>query len=527
MGTLDPLRRQLTQQNQRALAKMHLGDSAQIRQEISLIQNWLGSDVSAGRSGTSNITIEQALSIFFERKQLQGVRQIRLVCYGCTQSFGQLSVRVIENRDYFSRLLTQVARYQKRKRALRKFYRGLLNSYFSYNPYSLTISLTGRENWARLRQFLADHLALIKGGASPDWLNILQANPNLLQENPGEPYIHFALQGDWMPFNTIRERLEIPSESWLVREMVLSPIQAVVAMPDEEFKHALSSILLLLHTHPLYLNEGLSLVLDRYHKCKNNQYNHILTEFTIGQWGNPWLAENRQQWPCRPASKAMLAHWLKRYLLGEFFTRLCGEETARSRRLQFWTLYSEDLTGLYFAHSATLFESTDKALFKFRQMAKGLLAKLGEDRTDIQICILQFSHFHVVEFNTEATPAYFYDTRLGTPPFYFGKGWVEIGALNVAKIRLGATISSQSQALSHQDSEQRWEERFARTLGASETAIQALCRQYHCHYEDARHRTGLQWIHLGDTVLPFYAEAVLTGWGFAREGNSRRYCCRG
>lgn len=512
MAALELLQRKLRKLNQLALAKLRLGDSLQMLGERARLQEWVSGTVQL-EEATSN-TINAALRALIERQHLKGTRQIRLVCYGCTQASGNPPLRLIENREYFDKLLQAVESYSKRKRPLRKFYRGLLNSYFSYDHQAPGVNLGGRESREALRKFLGKHLdAALSGGALPDWLSVLGQHPNLLSDNPCQPYAHLALQGDWAEFNEVRERLEIGAESWLVREMVMAPVRAVAGMEDEAFKDNLDTILLLLNKYPLYAAAGLQIVLDRYAQCADREVSAALGDYAVGLWGNPWLPENAQQWQCGKAGRKMLAHWLKRHLLSEFFSLLCNAENAHARRLNFWDIYSENLTGMYFALGKDAFATGNMPLYKFRHLAKGLIAKLTEGKADVHACIMQFEHYHVVEFNHDTSAAYFYDIRQGTPPFYLSKGWVEIGALNVAKVTQGVDATRLSKPLPHQDAGQlAWEGRFAQELGAQEKALKAFCRKYRCRYEN---HGGRQWVHTGPREQ--YGEevwSILQGWGF-------------
>ncbi len=521
MTALNLLQRKLRNLNLVALAKLRLGDSVQMLNERSRLQEWVSGTVQL-EEATSN-TIDAALRAFIERQHLKGARQIRLVCYGCTQAFGKDSFRLIEGRDFFDKLLQAVESFSNRKRPLRKFYRGLLSSYFSYDPQAPGVTLGGRENREALRKFLGKHLeSVLAGGSRPDWLEALGQHPNLLSENPCQPYAPFVLQGDWSVFNAVRERLEISAESWLVREMVMAPVRAVADMEDAAFKDNVDSILLLLNKYPLYAATGLQIVLDRNARCAEREVSDTLGEYAVGLWGNPWLPENSHQWQCGKTARKMLAHWLKRHLLGEFFRLLCNDDSAHARRLNFWDIYSENLSGMYFALGKDAFAPGNMPLYKFRHLAKGLVAKLTEGKAEVHACIMQFEHYHVVEFSHDSSAAYFYDTRHGTPPFYLSKGWVEIGALNVAKVTQGVDVSRLSKPLAHQDSGQlAWEGIFAQELGVKEKALKAFCRKYRCRPEN---RDGRQWLYPASRDQ-YGAEvwSVLQGWGFAFSPGENAY----
>lgn len=467
MMTLAQLQKRLRNINQVALARLRLGDSVQILHERSILQQWVGGTVKL-EEVTAN-TIEAALNAFHQTQLLKSARQIRLVCYGCTQTIGKDEFCLIENREHFEKLLKCLEGYAGRRRAFLKFYRGLLNSYFSYDPATPGASKTGRDNRELLRKFLARHLnSLARANVRPNWLVTLSQHTNLLSENPCKPYEIFIEQGDWSPFKDVCEDLEISADSWLVRQLVMASINYVAALEDALFKEHLDNIILLLSEYPLYASTGLRPMLDRYAECTETEVNTVLRDYAISLWGNPWLTENLQQWQCSDAARNMLSAWLKSHLLNGFFTLLCNDDKARARRFNFWNLYCQDITGMYFALGKDAFDFGNMPLNKFRHLAKGLIAKLSDGKADVHACILQFDTYHVVEFNRENTAAYFYDTRLGTPPFYLSKGWIEIGALNVAKITQtqGMDVAKLAKTVQHLDSDSMtWEENFAQLLG--------------------------------------------------------------
>lgn len=520
MDVLDKLQLSLRNVNKIALARMRPGDSLQMHAERTVLQELVkgSSRAEAPPPGT----IEDALRAYRLHKSLPGLRQLRLVCHGCTQACD--AYRVIEDREAFDKLLGYVDGYKDRRRTFRKLCRALLGNYFTYDPDAADSSLAGRNNWKKLREFLAGHLAsFVLNEFTPGWQSVLVKYPDLLSENPGQSVEISLLQGDWSVFNEIREHLEFDGGSWLARQLVLAPVLAAGCMNDAAFKEHLDSLLLLLNEYPLYAGAGLKILLDRYVRCADRKVHVSLREFSVGLWGNPWLAAH--QWQCGEPARAMLTHWFKRQLLSEFFGILSNDDKAHPRRLNFWDIYSEDLTGMYFALGRDAYAPGNMAMYKFRRHAKGLIAKLTEEKHGVHTCILQFAHYHVVEFNHENNVAYFYDVRQGTPSFYFARGWVEIGAISVQHITEGVDVVRASKPIRHQDSRQlSWEGKFAQELGATGNAVRAFCAKYHCVYEDQRNQDGSERIR-PDHHDQFGMEvwSVLAGWGFTYSAQENVY----
>ena len=509
MDVLDKLQQTLSNVNKVTLSRLRPGDALEMQGERIRLQEWLRA--SSGLEKFPPPTIERALRNFRQYKYLTGARELLLVCQGCTEGG---SDALIENREAFARLLDMAGRYCDRRRIFRKLYRALLGSYFSRDP--AVAGSAGRGNQEKLRTFLADHLDSFPiTEFSPDWLVMLKRYPGLLGDDPAGSLLKF----DWPAYREIVKRLELGSDSWLVRELVMSSVMAAIQMDDQSFRNQLPGLLLLLDAYPLYAGEGLKIILDRHGLA--HEIDDALGEFAIGLWGNPWLAA--QQWQCAEPAREMLSHWLKLRLLGEFFGMLSDDDKSRQRRLNFWELYCGDLTGMYFALGPEAYASGDLALYKFRRHARGLIAKFPEEKHGMHTCILQFEHHHVVEFNHEDSAAYFYDASHGMPSFYFGKGWIDIGAIGAQEIMQGTDMSRLSKPIRHLDGRHlTWEGKFARELGASDKAIAAFCRKYQCSYDDTQ--TGRQWIRpacpekYGHEVW-----SILHGWGFSHSAKERAY----
>ncbi|MFZ2525193.1 MAG: EH signature domain-containing protein, partial [Candidatus Ferrigenium altingense] len=338
---LDQLQRTLHNVSQVALARMRLGDSLQIAHERSMLIDWLGDKVELEESTGDRIV--DALRAFAQNQHLSGLRQARLICYGCTQPFGTPPQHLIENSKLFAILLEYVDHHYYRIRAFRKCYRGLLNSYFSYDPDSADSLAEGRRNLEMLQKFLDKHKNdLETAHYNPEWVAALSAHRNLLGEDPCESYHLTDLEKNLAVFDDIRERLEIGDDSWIIRRIVFSQVKAATALDDPSFKESIDGLLLLLIGHPLHASAALTLLLERYARCGRSDSNTSLRDFSIRLWGNPWLAANAHQWQCSQEARNMVAHWLKYHLIQKFFSILSSDDADNPRRLNFWELYCED-----------------------------------------------------------------------------------------------------------------------------------------------------------------------------------------
>ncbi len=524
MKALDQLQDNLRNLNQVALARMHPGDLLSMQAERARLQAWLGGvDVPADEAAAS---IENALLSYEQSGYIKGVRQLRLVCYGCAEVVGDKAFCLIQDYTRFEQLLDFVDRYHSRPRTFRKCYRGLLNTYFAYDPYVRDANPAGCENWRKLRQFLATRQGLLHvGGYVPEWIEVLDEHTGLLGEFPAHAYKKMLSRGEHSVLKVMSESLGIGENSWLLRLLILTQVEDVTYEDDAELKEQLANVLLLLSDYPLYADTGLTLLLDRYAKCDNAEINASLRDYAVKLWGNPWLPALSHKWRCGSAARRMMSRWLKQHLLAEYFSLLSDDDTQQARRLNFWSLYCDDIQGMYFALGKNAFVRGMLPLHKFRRDAKGLIVRLSEEKNDLHACIMQFEHRHAVEFNRHNNVAYFYDSRQGMPSFYLSKGWLAVGALSVINLSQSSDAVAQSKQLRHQDSRsQSWEGRFAHELGVTEGAIAAFCQQYTCRYEDNRAQNGYRWIRPRDSApLGHIAQSILEGWGFSLSGEQNAY----
>lgn len=509
MDTLDRLATTLERINRVALHKLQASDALPMQHERLQLIAWLGSEVDMAALGDDRILT--ALRHFAEAGFVRDLRQARLLCYGCTQTYSEQGERLLEDMKLFTTLLTFLTQHQARTRALRKCYRGLLNAYLSYDPAAATVRGSGRADWETLRDFLRDKLPLLSGdGHTPQWLQVLSAHPHLLGHAPCADLRGAA---GIETLEEIRQVLGIAADSWLVRRFIESSIERILALPDAAFQAQVGEALLLLDHYPLYVSRQLGLLLERYQQCAVRPVDDTLRDFAIAQWGAPWIAQNESDWACSTAARDMVASWGKQHLIREFFHLFAPDGADNTRRAAFWNLYSEDLQGMYFALGSTAFDIQQRDILAFRNAAKGMVVRLNDSKPNLHAVILQFEQFHIVEFNHQLNVAYFYDTSRGTPQFYLSKGWVSVGALSVGDAMKGNVQAQPARPMPHTDEKQlSWEGRFAQELGRSASALRHFCTQHAATYAE---RAGQAWITPDARErYPKEVASVLQAWGY-------------
>jgi EH_Signature domain len=428
-------------------------DTNSLDREAAKMRHWLG---ERGSAKPPQDMIVAALRAFFQLQKLRNHRQAILVCFGCLDPVLPREARLIEDGDRFPRLLDGVEAYLPNPRAFRRCYRGLLNAYFSYD--SETARFAGKENWRRLRTFLRDRAAnTIASGLQPAWVEGLQANLQLLGNDPGGFYGQALLAGRSEEFERARAALDIHESSWLIWQLILGQIEGATHKDDATFQQYLPGLLDLLAKHPLAINAGVAKLLTRYRTCRTVTIHPGLRDFTVAQWGNPWLSLNQAKWSLvGDDARAMVADWLKLVLIQQFFSLLAADGTNDTRRLKFWERYHDSIDDMYFALGDTTRWHRGADFQDIRKKMAGRLLNLhSAGPPDNNAFIMCIGNFVVVEFGIKGNACFiFARDRL---PFLLEGG--------IAGNRTALKHPSFVQRLLHKDGNfGTWERTFQETL---------------------------------------------------------------
>ena len=428
-------------------------DTNPLDREAAKLRDWLG---DRGSAKPPQDVIVAALRAFFQVQDLQSHRQALLVCFGCLDPVLPAEARLIEDGDRFPKRLGGVEAYLPNPRAFRRCYRGLLHAYFGYD--SETARFAGKDNWGRLRTYLRDRAAnTVASGLQPAWVDGLQANLRLLGDDPGGFYGKALLTGQSEEFERARAALDIHESSWLIWQLILGQIEGATHEDDATFQRHLPGLLDLLAKHPLAANAGIAKLLTRYRACRTVTIHPGLRDFTVAQWGNPWLSLNRAKWSLvGDDARAMVADWLKLDLIQRFFSLLAADGTNDTRRLKFWERYHDSIDDMYFALGSTARWHRGSDFQDIRKkMAGRLLTLHSAGPPNNNAFIMCIGNFVVVEFGIKGNACFiFARDRL---PFL-----------------LEGEIAGNGTALKHESSVERllhtdrisetWERRFQGTL---------------------------------------------------------------
>jgi hypothetical protein len=427
-------------------------DAKLLDQETSRLRAWLG---DRGTAKPPQDAIIAALHAFQHDQCLKSRRQALLVCFGCIDPVLVGASCLIEDVERFSKLLEAVDAYIPTPRVFRPCYRGLLNAYFGYNPE--TARSAGKQNWEELRTYLRDRVANTTApGLLPRWVEALQANVDLLGNDPGTTYGRTLLTGHSDEFEHAREALDIHENSWLIWRLVIGQVEAATREDDTNFQRYLSSSLQLLAKHPLAVNDGLAKLLSRYRLSTAPVVHAGLRDFAVAHWGNPWLSSKRANWSLvDDAARAMVTNWLKLDLMRTFFVLLAADGRNDTRRLKFWEQHVDSIDYMYFALGNTARRHRGRDFQEVRAKAHGLLLNLHSAGADNNAFIMCIGNYVVVEFGVKGNACFIF--RKDNLPFEL-KG--EIAGNGTA-----LKHESYVERLVHDDRNfVKWERKFQETL---------------------------------------------------------------
>ena len=464
--------------------------------------------------------------------RLDDFRDLRVISYGAATPLGTYQIRLIENKDHFPKLLDMISSYQDRPRVFRRLYRGLLASYFQYDPHALYAKNAGPDHWQRLRRYLNSHIdGLYTEGINPDWIAVLHEHRNLLTDDPCSRYGEAFLDGASDVFEEAGRQLGFSGTSWVTRAVVKARIEAAIRRPDHDFKAYLPELLKLLRRHAVLLNEGLAQLLERYGRTQPVAIHHELRNFAVEHWKNPWLPINQNRWALVSESiRKMVTNWLKLRLMKSFFELLSADGSNDTRRLDFWIQYIDEINDMYFALGKYAMQTQEASFIAIRNEMAGRLLRLSGTGRENNAFIMTMGNTVFVEFGMQGNAAYIYSFY--NLPFALD-GTHDINATELRDRSIGDRLVHKD----NQDNCPRWEQRFNTYLyqnfgirvsntgeipepwrsgsyypTRSDAMLHTFCQAFKLTPEDTRSLGGYLWIKANDQTP--IVNQQLRAWGF-------------
>ena len=191
-------------------------------------------------SRSDKLSVSRAVLRFRQTRTLADFLETKYVCIAAWDNFSGWCL--LEDAELLGRLLTAVSTGPARRRL--KYFSCLLRSYLQFPRYSDEGTPGMLIGWVKLRDWLRTHEKDLSTatGSQPAWLRALHEHPNLLDENPCEPYKKELLSGGSKRLNEVFSKLSVPVDSWLRQEALFSQIQAGTDLGNTEFQSRLPQL---------------------------------------------------------------------------------------------------------------------------------------------------------------------------------------------------------------------------------------------------------------------------------------------
>jgi hypothetical protein len=295
----------------------------------------------------------------------------------------------------------------------------LLNSYLTYDPARTTTEV-GMAGFIKLRRLLNRTWPSIdkESGqlAIPDWVRILREESQLLSDSPVEKYARDYLAGNTDHIKALAENLGIPASSWFWQELILGAVKHATQGNDEQFRHQILMLIELVKSAPVYRDQAVTEILNRYYKCSSRTVYPELRDFVIhaSVWKNPKLkaAGIATAWNQVPeAVWRMVMGWVNERNLRDFFDILAARRHADHGRLKFWSRYMNQIswTRLVFGSETIWQKNHNAGIRALLESEEGAYATLrGAPDKELDAFLMQIGGYIFVEFSKTGNGAYAY-----------------------------------------------------------------------------------------------------------------------
>jgi len=400
----------------------------------------------AERDFPSATAIDNAVIEFEKSGMVENARQTKLLCYGLTSCVFR-GGSIMEHGTSFQTLIEAVDALKARPAQYKRCYFGLMAGYFNYNRASYAGD--GRDCWVKLRKYLRDNTLILEGlDRKPGWVTHLLANQEVLGDDPGSYYGRQMLESGHDGFDGLIHGLNIQQSSWLITDTVLGQIETATTYGDQRFKSLINMMLELLTEHQMVLEQGLAKLLIRYGQSADLSAHTVLRDFSVKEWGNPWLISNTTRWRLvDDHAREMVSGWLKLDIIREFFDLLSQDGKGDRRRFKFWARYVEQMNDMYFVLGRNAREDQRIDFKAMRDRMAGRLLDLVGSGSDDNAFVMMIDKYAIVEFG-----------NTGNATFIFEKHKLPF-QLNGAVSRDGIRRPDCRMRLTHVNSD--WEMRFS------------------------------------------------------------------
>ena len=320
------------------------------------------------------------------------------------------------------RLYSLLDRYEQdaEKRQLpRLTWFGLLCSYFEFDP--ARAMERDRAGWEALRKFLQKTWPLIDresgSGIVPDWVRVIRRDPDVLTDRAAHRYAADYLGGDTAGVSSLATDLAIPESSWFYHALILDAVRAATQRADEPFKATIPRLIQLLVERPVFRDDALVAILERYCRCREQPVPERLRDYVVSPtvWRNPklkaaglatsWNRVSEEVW-------RMVLGWVNEKNIKGFYEILADRNKADQGRLAFWSRYLEQIswTRLILGTDTLSLARRNRGVADLIAREEGAYARLHNPQGEVDAFIMEIGDRTIVEFSQKPNAVYFYKT---------------------------------------------------------------------------------------------------------------------
>ncbi len=392
----------------------HSGKPEAISEQLALLRAHFERPVSASAGDPAVETLAK-----YRITRCLTSRDMRYACIGVSLDCSGWCL--LGDHPLLDKLLSAAQLGTERERL--RYFRCLLQSYWSFTKNAANISEDCLDGWVALREWLVTQTTLLAAtnGAKPRWFDTLRDHANLLAAEPFATYGK-ELRPDFnTTVNELLDRLSVPANSWLREEAAYVRIRTALEQGDADFCVSIGRLV------EIALGEGLirlpeavsrrclALLVSRYATCSSHPEVTCLRDTALRLIGHPW--QKRSSWDeyvvdtgGRPdqSAREMVEGWLKLRLIKDFFALLSEDQDIDGRRLKYWLRFEPLVDEMWFALGPRAMRDNGSHHAAFRRQASGRLLELSGCTPEDNALIMRVGQYLLVESGLNKNPCLVY-----------------------------------------------------------------------------------------------------------------------
>lgn len=337
-------------------------------------------------------------------------RDWHLIAWGLCDDCGRAG-RPIESADMVMRVLHYLDEQSQRDSISRRFWFGLLHSYFAYGADEPSANSL----WVDLRTQLATTAPkLIDAQRRPKaWAMALRDNLDLLTPAAGAKLAAVVLQGNAAAATALKNQLPIPDSSWLWQHVITEQLRLLTGMADDAFYPVILPMLELAGQHAQQTDKILAALLTRYEKsAARDQAHEELKQVALTHWQNPQIKLANRWVLVSEDVRKMVLQWFATADLQHFFSLLQGAGRVDKDRLNYWLRFVNQISFTRIVMGGDAIASQHPNFVDFRAKNRGRYSALNGGDSSNNAFIMRIGQYYFIEFSGKGNACYIYEETL-------------------------------------------------------------------------------------------------------------------